>query len=449
MKAQLRSLEIGGAPAGLRHKCLAAIFISILGTTGLGLQAQETAAVGGVRKTAAPAQMAPVRTIAFSPDGTSLLVGGGPKDRAGQVTLWNLATRNPVWRASLPGGVYSSAFAPDGKKLAVAFSQSEVRLLDPATGKLLGTLKGPAKGVQPVAFSFDGKTLAAGGLDGAIVLWDVASGQTRLTVPAHKGNIYSLAFSPDGKWLVSGGEDYTARLWSVATGKQERAMPRSGSIVPSVAFSPDGRWIATGSWDGSLRIYDGVSGRLRAQIENGSVNRLAFSPDGRYLAACNVESPEVEVYRPDLRDPNREESQRIRKMMTDLNDDSYAVREKASAGLKGLGLIAVPELDKATNSPLPEVRVRSRAILADARSPQPWAELNAGSEPLAVAFSPDSRMMAAGGRDGRVQLWDVKSQQLVGTLALAGAEAGRDVASAPIGGRIAPERKPIHANLPK
>lgn len=238
MKAQLRSLKIGGAPAGLRHKCLAAIFISILGMTSLGLQAQETPAAGGVRKTAGPAQMAPVRTIAFSPDGTSLLAGGGPKDRAGQVTLWNLATRNPVWWASLPRGVYSSAFAPDGKKLAVAFSQSEMRLLDPATGKLLGTLKGPAKGVQPVAFSFDGKTLAAGGLDGAIVLWDVASGQTRLTVPAHKGNIYSLAFSPDGKWLVSGGEDYTARLWSVATGKQEARCRDLGASCLASPFHP-------------------------------------------------------------------------------------------------------------------------------------------------------------------------------------------------------------------
>ena len=247
---------------GARRAALA--IVAFLATAGGDLQAQKPAPPGAAEKSAKPPQAAPIRTIAFSPDGKSLAVGGGPKDGTGQVTLWDIAVRTPVWQAPLPRGAYSLAFAPDGRTLAVSFLQPDVRLLDAATGKLTLTLTGPAKGVWPVAFSADGKTLAAGGVDGSIKLWDADSGKERLTLAAHQGHVYSLAVSPDGKMLLSGGEDDVARLWNLKTGKEERVLPRSGSIVRSVRFSRDGRWFAIGAWDGVLRVYDSVSGTLRA-----------------------------------------------------------------------------------------------------------------------------------------------------------------------------------------
>jgi WD40 repeat protein len=400
--------------AALFQKTAMVLFF-VLAVGGGGLQAQAPRAAGSAPKTARP-QIAPIRSVAFSPDGKSLLAAGGPRERAGQIALWDIAARKPVWQAPLPRGAYSAAFAPDGKALAVAFLQPDVQLLDAATGKPRLTVKGPVKGVWPVAFSADGKTLAGGGMDGTITLWDVADGKPRRTIHAHQGQVYSVALSPDGKTLLSGGEDYMARLWNVATGKQERAMPRSRSIVRSVCFSPDGRWMVTGSWDGSLRIYDAASGRLHAKIESNTVDCVAFASDGRHLAACGLESPYVEVYRLDLRDPSAEESQRIEKLLASLNDDSYAVREKASDELRGLGLVAVPELDKATGSPSAEVRVRSRAVLADVRSPEPWIVLKGRGEILAAAFSPDGKTIAAGGRDGSVQLRGVASRHVVATL---------------------------------
>jgi WD40 repeat protein len=391
--------------------------IVILAMSGGDLRAQESKTSLGVGKTPKASRAAPIRVVAFSPDGKSLAAGGGAKEGSGQIILWDAAARNPIWQASLPRGAYCLAFAPDGKTLAVTCLQPDVRLLDAATGKLKHTWAGPAKGVWPVAFSSDGKTLAAGGVDGSIKLWDAGSGQERLTVAAHQGRVYSMAFSPDGKTLLTGGEDCMARLWNLETGKAERTLPRSGSIVRCVRFSRDGRWFAVGSWDGYLRIYDCLSGGLRARIERDSVDWLDFAPDIRSLAVCSVDSSQVKVYRLDLRDPDREESRQIRELLATLDQDSYAAREKASGQLKGLGLLAVPALEKGAKAASAEVRVRARSILAEVRSPPPWALLKDGaSDVLAAVFSPDGKMIASGSRDGEVKIWDVASQKVVATL---------------------------------
>jgi WD40 repeat protein len=391
--------------------------VALLALAGGSLHAQETEMPGGVEKTAKPRLAAPIRIVAFSPDGKSLAVGGGVKEGPGQIILWDIATRKLVWQESLPRGTYSLAFAPDGKILAVTCLQPDVRLLDAATGKTRLTWIGPAKGVWPVAFSSDGKTLAGGGLDGTIKLWDVSSGKERLTMVGHQGQVLSIALSPDGKLLLSGGDDYIARLWNLETGKEVRTMPRFGSIVRGVGFSRDGRWFAVGAWDGLLRIYDCVSGTVRTKIQYGSVDCLDFAPDNRTLVVCGVDSGQVRIYRLDLQDPNPQESRRIQELLAALDNDSYLVREKASGQLKGLGLIAVPELEKATKAASVEVRVRARSILAEVRSPSPWALLKGGTGEIRTAvFSPDGKMIASGSREGEVKLWDVASQKAVATL---------------------------------
>jgi hypothetical protein len=92
--------------AGLAVVIVGLALLALLHATSGGLHAQETDAPAGGPKTAAPPRVAPIRTVAFSPDGKSLAAGGGPKNGAGQVTLWDIATQKPAWQESLPRGVY-------------------------------------------------------------------------------------------------------------------------------------------------------------------------------------------------------------------------------------------------------------------------------------------------------------------------------------------------------
>ena len=69
------------------------------------------------------------------------------------------------------------------------------------------------------AFSPDGQRIASGSNDNTLRLWNADTGQP-LGDPftGNKDPVSSVAFSPDGRRIVSGSEDDTVRLWPAPPG---------------------------------------------------------------------------------------------------------------------------------------------------------------------------------------------------------------------------------------
>src|SRR5439155_524193 len=100
----------------------------------------------------------------------------------------------------------SIAYSPDGKILAMGGSHNIVSLWDMVARKELRTIKthpNSDKWVDSLAFSLDGKILATA--SDYVTLWDVSSGRELATLDAHEGVVPSVAFSPDGSILASDG----------------------------------------------------------------------------------------------------------------------------------------------------------------------------------------------------------------------------------------------------
>lgn len=212
----------------------------------------------------------PPACLAFSPDGKTLAVGrGSGRDAAGVVEMWQLdmGTLRATYRGHA-AGVTALAFSPDSKLLASGSLDKTMVLWDTATGQeRTRSLMIPAFVVWSVAFAPDGKTLAiATGPDdfrlrqpGEIKLWDVATETLRTTLRGHSRAATSIVFSPDGQSLVSGSADTTVRFWDASTGR-EYGMLKGHQAAPgfealTVALSPDGKWLATASFDRTVKVW--------------------------------------------------------------------------------------------------------------------------------------------------------------------------------------------------
>lgn len=154
-----------------------------------------------------------IKAVAFSPNGKTIAVGGTFYDAYGSnadqfiLQTWDVSSGTLInsLNTSTHGSVNSVAFSPDGNSLAVG-GDGTLQLWNINSKILTKTFNTTAKTVYSVAISPDGNTLAASGTPGVLGLWNVSSGNA-ISAPALVSgtNISTVAFSSDGLNLTFGG----------------------------------------------------------------------------------------------------------------------------------------------------------------------------------------------------------------------------------------------------
>ena len=141
------------------------------------------------------------------------------------------------------------------KPLQAGSRDAIIRLWNPQTGKLKGTLTGHTADIPGLMFSPDGQTLVSASRDRSIRLWNPQNGKLKKTLTGYTDWINPVAFSPDGQTLACGRRN-TIRLWDMQTGEYKNVLEGHTLHILSVAFSPDGQTLASGSEDGTVRLWD-------------------------------------------------------------------------------------------------------------------------------------------------------------------------------------------------
>lgn len=317
-------------------------------------------------------------SVAYTPDGTSLILGSedvrirarkiGPSPAPFERTD---AHRSEIW---------GLAFSPDGSTLISSADDATIKLWSPRHGSPIATLAGHKSLVAALALSPDGRTLASASFDTTLRLWDLPGGKVQQVLSGHWKPARAVAFSRDGRLVASGGNDGTVRLWDAADGRAVAAFRISEKMVRALSFAPTDPLIIASGEDRTLRGIEIADGRTRFSIrmprECGS---LAYSPDGKTLAAGD-DWGGLTIWDADMREPPR-------------------IARDSDAAVWGL---AFSPDGKTLAAACGDAKVR----LWDPSTGQVTLVLDGHTERVnAVAFSPDGHTLASAGHDGSIILW--------------------------------------------
>ena len=184
------------------------------------------------------------------------------------------------------------AFSPDGRTL-LGVGDRVIYLWDIVSGKLIQRLQGHEASIEQAQFSADSQRVVSASRDHTARLWQIASGQL-LTTLYHRDVVSSAHFSPDGRLVAIASWDGTARVLDATTGALRVVMAGHHGAVLDAEFSPDATNLVTASADGTVRLWDAKTGTEQALLrsaERGAtqeqIQQAFFSPDGRYVASLS------------------------------------------------------------------------------------------------------------------------------------------------------------------
>jgi dipeptidyl aminopeptidase/acylaminoacyl peptidase len=232
----------------------------------------------------------PEHSPAFSPD-SSQIAFLASAEKGSQLQLYIESTQggSPHKLTSLKGFLESPRWSPDGKILAVLFTENAVRSAGP---------------LEPAAR--DSGVVEQRLYEQRLLLLDASTGTGRAITPADT-YVYEYDWSPDSKRIAytaaKGNGDnnwWIAKLFSVDIGTggvHEVHKPETQIAFPR--WSPDGREIAyigglmsdEGSTGGDIYIVPAVGGAARdvTRDRKSSVSWIRWLPDGRMLFTETVD----------------------------------------------------------------------------------------------------------------------------------------------------------------
>jgi hypothetical protein len=282
----------------------------------------------------------------FSTDGTTLVTcsyyyppNGG---QVSEAWAWDLATGKTLSRVQIPNTQNIHAIQFLDHRLFVPFTQMHqqqlLRVYDAVTGSEVRPLtrsnyQGQA---TAVALSPDRRLLAAGiqaydprGGGRRVLVWEAATGSVRHELDGIEGSVTSLAFARDGKTLALGCSDTTILLWDLA-GQPPKTGPLSAAALAE-------HWKVLEESDG--------------QKAEESLRALAARP-AEAVPFLREHLKPVPGLSPD--------PERIARLIANLDNPRYAVREASMRDLERLGGHARDAILAAMQKPgaTPEMRER-------------------------------------------------------------------------------------------
>ncbi|XP_063827416.1 autophagy-related protein 16-1 isoform X2 [Ostrinia nubilalis] len=188
------------------------------------------------------------------------------------------------------GEVNAVKWSPTDRMVATGGTDRKVKLWDVSKLGLVenkGTLVGSNKGVMSVDFDSSGAYIVGASNDFASRVWSVGDQRQRHTLTGHSGKVMAAKFLGEHTKVITGSHDRTLKVWDLRSKTCTETKFAGSSCNDLVTSDGAGSTIISGHFDKTIRFWDiRTENSANHILLQGRVTSLDLSRDSNYLLAC-------------------------------------------------------------------------------------------------------------------------------------------------------------------
>ena len=336
-------------------------------------------------------------SIDFSSNGKYIATGSMES-----IALWDVLSREKILNLNDSNSQCQCLCFDEESKFLYCAMSTIVHIYQIPNGKQINQIHEHCKIIRCIAVNQ--KFLATGGEDRLIVIWDLENNAVKCKFSKHNDNVRSLDFNKENpNYLVSAGNDKKLILWDLSINAAIRTFPDHSGWIGTCVFSNDGNLIASSGKDLKILIWNVKTGENTQDLEGHSVGVLCvtFSNDDKKLAS-SAQDGTVKLWNVDTGE-----------LIHSLKQHKDAVYSIA--------------FHPFSNCILASCSIDDMICLWDLIDKTPQVEGIPGfnfhkSLIFCIAFNEEKGLLASGGADSKIFLWDtvkgVKVKELNGHVGI-------------------------------
>ncbi len=282
-------------------------------------------------------QAIPITATVYSPDGASVVTSGYH-----EVVVWNASDATLVRRIKNIGQrVFAMAFSFDGRTLAVGCGEpgrsGEVRLVDFTSGDIKSVVARTEDIVLDLAFRPGTSELAIALSDSTIRIVNLDTLKEVRTIASHADWVTAVSWSDDGTRLASASRDKSAKVYDGATGELLSSYLGHNAAVRGVSILADNLHVASVGSDSKLHRWEVEGAKKVAEIGIGSdAYRLIRSDTDLYVPCADKRLLKIDLNKNAVAQEYRGHSDGVlTACVPPSNTDLQGVSTIASGGFDG------------------------------------------------------------------------------------------------------------------